>query len=883
MQNDRIKYILGAIVFAFSIVLYLMTVAPTVSFWDCGEFIACSYILGVPHPPGSPLFILMGRFFSLLPTGVDPAFRVNIMSPLAAAFANLLAFLILVKLVKVWRGGLDTSADKVIAYSGALIGALAFAATDSHWFNSAEAEVYAISTFATALVVWLALVWAERSEESGSGRYLLLIAYILGVSIGVHLLNLLALPVIALIIYFRKYEFKWSTFALTAAITLGAFLIIYLGIIKGLPKVANITYAGGYFGFYLIAILVIALFAVAWWSIKERKQVVALGLISAVLIVVGYSSYAMIYIRANQDPAINENDPSSPARLVSYLEREQYGQHSILDRESVWEESQKDPGAYIAPQTDSALEFVWDYQVKYMYGRYFAWQFVGKDEPGVDISQFYLLPLLLGLFGMWYHFQRDPRRGLVVLALFIMTGLAVVAYLNQPDPQPRERDYSYVGSFLAFSLWVGIGASGLIELIYENMKGAVRKYVALGVSILLFFAIPVQMLAKNYHTHDRSGNYVAWDYSYNILQSIEPNGIVFTNGDNDTFPLWYLQEVEGIRKDVKVVNLSLLNTHWYIKQLRDYSPSILPQSFTDDRIEQLYPMRFEEQTVEISAPRSEQNPDGKIRFKMKPTYGGQGIRVQDIMILRILEENLNERPVYFAITVASQNKINLDQYLRMDGLTLKVMPYKVGNTVAPEILRTNLLEEFKYRNLGDPEVYFNDNIRNLLQNYRSTFMQLAIYHYQQGDTTKTLETLNAMSESIPEETIPFTNRDIFLEIGRIYAKAGQPDVLGERLNEVLENPNLNMRRRLAYTSLYITQLEDYATADSILSGMYQQNPGNGQLIGMLLRVYEEQERWQEAYDLVSEWVSQNPQDQQARQMLKRYQRRLEQVDTTSVQ
>ena len=880
MQNDYVKYILGAVVFVFSLVLYMLTVAPTVSFWDTGEFIACSYILGVPHPPGSPLFILIGRIFGMLPTAADPAFRVNLMSPLSGALANLLTFLILVKLVKLWRGGLETVQDKVVAYSGALVGALAFAATDSHWFNVAEAEVYAMSTMATALVVWLAFVWAERSEEPGNERYILLIAYIMGLSIGVHLLNLLTLPVIALIFYFRKYRFQWSSFFATAAITLGIFLVIYLGIIKGLPKIANITYAGGYFGFYLIAIIVVALFGLAWWAVQQHKMLVSLITMSAILIVVGYSSYAMIYIRANQDPAINENDPSTPERLVSYLEREQYGQHSILDRQSVFQQSQKDPNAYIADQVDSTLEFVWAYQINYMYLRYFAWQFVGKNPPGVSIGQFFLLPLLLGFFGLWYHFQRDPKRWLVVLALFIMTGLAIVAYLNQPDPQPRERHYSYVGSFLAFSLWIGLGASGLVELVYEHTKGSLQKGLAYGLSVLLILAIPVQMLAKNYHTHDRSGNYVAWDYSYNILQSVAEDGIVFTNGDNDTFPLWYLQEVEGIRKDVKVVNLSLLNTHWYIKQLRDYKPRILPQSFTDAMIDQLYPMRFDAQTVEVSAPKSEENPDGKIQFQMKPTYGGQGIRVQDIMILRILEHNLRRRPVYFAITVSNTNKINLDEYLRMDGLAMKVMPYKVGNAVAPEIMETNLLEKFKFRNLGDPDVYFNDDTQNLLQNYRSTFMQLAIHYYQQGDTTKTVHVLDEMSEKIPEDTIPFTHQDIFLEIGRIYASAGRPEILRERLNMVMDNPELGTRRKLAYTSLYLTQLNDYSTADSILTRMRERNPGNGQILGMLLQVYEQQGRFQEAFDLVQEWVAQNPDDRRAQQMLNRYKQKLDNADTT---
>lgn len=880
MQHDRTKIVLGAFVFLSSLVLYLLTVAPTVSFWDCGEFIASSYTLGVPHPPGSPLFILIGRFFSLLPTAADPALRVNLMSPLSAALANLLVFLIIVKLVKIWRGGeLESTQGKIVAYVGGFVGAMGFAGTDSHWFNAVEAEVYAMSTFAAALVVWLILRWAERSEEPGHKRYLLLIAYVIGLSIGVHLLNLLALPVIALVIYFRKYEFQWSTFFATVAITLGAFLVVYLGIIKGLAKVMSIQYAGGYFGFFLIGIIVVGIFLWAWWAFRENKQLLALVLMAISLIFVGYTSYSMIYIRANQDPFINENDPSTPAKFVSYLEREQYGQHSIVDRQGVWQNSKNDPGAHIADQVNSTWGFVWEYQIKYMYVRYFNWQFIGRIGDNVDPTQFYMLPFLLGLFGMFHHFNRDSKRGLVVLALFIMTGLAVVAYLNQPDPQPRERDYSYAGSFMAFAIWMGLGASGLMELVFEKLQGGVQRIASYAMIAVLVLAIPAQMIGKNYHSHDRSGNYVAWDYSYNILETVEPNGIIFTNGDNDTFPLWYLQEVVGVRKDVRVVNLSLLNTHWYIKQLRDYEPQILPYSFSDRMINQMYPMRFQEQQVAVTAPKSEKNPDGKIQFEMKPTYGGQAIRVQDIMILRILEENLTKRPVYFAITVAQQNKINLDPYLRMDGLALKVMPYKVQGEIAAEKLEENLFEKYKYRNLGDPDVYFNNNIQKLLQNYRSTFMQLAFHYYQEGKYDKMANTLDEMSKAIPEDTIPFTNSDIFLEIGRMYAQAGRPEVLRERLDKTLDNPRLGIQRKIRYASLYISTLNDFETADSLFTEIYQQNPENGQVIGSLLRIYEEQQRWRDAYELVNSWVQNHPDDKNARQMLQRYERRIN-ADTT---
>jgi len=863
--------------------------APTVSFWDCGEFIATSYTLGVPHPPGSPLFILIGRIFSLLPTAADPALRVNLMSPLAGALANVLVFLIIVELVRLWRGELTSGWDKLIAYGGAVIGALAFAGTDSHWFNVAEAEVYAMSTMATALVVWLIFRWARHSEEPGHERYLLGIAYIMGLAIGVHLLNLLALPVIALVIYYRKYPFKWSTFFATTALTLAAFLFIYLGIIKGLPKLMSATYLDGNVGLFLVALVVLAVFLVAWWAVRNKRQTMAVALMSVALILVGYSSYTMIYIRANQDPAINENDPSTPARFVSYLDREQYGAHSILDRKGVWEESKQNPAARMANQAGSSLGFLWKYQIKYMYLRYFGWQFLGKTNytnprlaEQVDVTQFLLLPFLLGLFGMMYHFQRDPKRGLVILTLFLMTGLAVIFYLNQPDPQPRERDYSYVGSFMAFSMWIGLGASGILELIRDSLgkkKEKLARLIAYGLTGVLLLGVPIQMIAKNYSTHDRTGNYVAWDYSYNLLQTVEPNGILFTNGDNDTFPLWYLQEVEGIRKDVKVVNLSLLNTHWYIKQLRDYQPQILPASFSDETIDRLYPIQFKSRMIDISVPKTDQNPAGQISFQLDPTWS-DALRVQDIMILRILQENLGERPIYFAITVSEDNKINLDNYLRRDGLAQKVMPYKPENNVDPEILSENIYHKYQYRNIGDPGVFLNNDIRNLLQNYRSCFLQLAMYYYQQGDKENMRHVLDRMSAAIPEQTVPFSDQNAYLQIGQLYAEAGEPEMLRSRLDQVMQRPNLDVRQKLSYAWLYSSVLNEDEVADSIFSRVFQSDPTNGQAVGGLLQIYEKQQRWQEAYNLVDQWLQYNPSDQSAQQLLRQYEQKMQAPDST---
>jgi len=456
-MNYKVNRLIAGFILLFSFLLYLKTMAPTTSFWDCGEFIATAYIMGVPHPPGSPLFLLVGRLFSILPLFGDIGARVNLISPIASALAVMLLYLIIVRLVVMWRGEVVSLTDAIVTYGSAAVGALTFMVTDSHWFNAVEAEVYATSTFLTALTVWLILRWSQ-SEGISSGKdkkkshlhYILLLAYLLGLASGIHLLNLLALPFIALIIYFRRWEFTWTGLMITAALTLATYIVIHLGVIKGLPQLALAA------GLPAVAFAIIALIAATVWVIRQRKRNASIILTSLLLIVVGYSTYATIFIRSQHDPSIDENDPETIKQAVAYLEREQYGDWSIMDRARWTPETQH--------RYNSVGDFVWNYQVKKMYIRYFLWQFAGRGpsgsgrvspygatsaEDGVDWFQFGLpLALLLGFFGLGYHMVKDWKHGLAVLALFAATGLMVILYLNQPDPQPRERDYSYVGSFL---------------------------------------------------------------------------------------------------------------------------------------------------------------------------------------------------------------------------------------------------------------------------------------------------------------------------------------------------------------------------------------------------------------------------------------------------
>ena len=897
-RNNRLNRIIAGIIFLVSFLVYYDTMAPTVSFWDCGEFIATSYTLGVPHPPGSPLFLIIGRVFSMIPFSPDIAFRVNLISVFVSALAVMLLYLIIVKVIAHWRGGIKENSDVIIAFGGALVGALTFAFTDSHWFNAVEAEVYSMSTFFTAIVVWLILHWSERAEEKGNERYILIIAYMIGLAIGIHLLNLLALPFIALIIYFRKQSFEWKSFLITIGITGVTFVIIHNGVIKGLPKLASEI---GVFG---VVVAVLIVFGIMIWSIVNKQQLLSIVFTSMVLILIGYSSYTIIFIRSGQDPVIDENDPETVTAAVSYLEREQYGQvgrfprrykgipaqHEVVGAPANGQKySLSQKRKYMFYNVSKQWDFFWNYQVKKMYWRYFLWQFAGRGnstEPGVtafgannrqdgvDWSQFGLpLAFILGLAGMIYHFYRDEKEAFSMMTLFFLTGLAVIIYLNQDNPQPRERDYSYVGSFLAFSVWIGVGAAAIVENIIKKIKTEnIGHRLGMAVILLQVVLIPFAMVRANYHEHDRSGNYVAWDMSYNMLQSCEPHGIIFTNGDNDTFPLWYLQEVEGMRKDVTVANLSLLNTPWYIRQLRDSRPK--GEGFinlTDDQILGLTSglTPWKTQKIQIAVEGDPQNEDGYIEWVLKPTFANQALKVQDMMILRIINDAKWKYPIYFAVTVSPTNKIGLDKYLDMEGLTFRLQSHKV-DAINPGKMQDYLMTElgdstwstnfsqssllkvdsgqnksfwskdyqpgYLFRNLGNENVHYNPQIIRLLQNYRSAYMQLAVHYffdYQRlnrkedadpGEVEmlrlRVKETLDQMEKNLPERTIAIESKDLYFQIGQIYSEIGEKVRLRHILDNLESRRNLSVQDRIRYGQTYIQDLKDYENAKRIFKDLY---------------------------------------------------------------
>ncbi|MCB1059486.1 MAG: DUF2723 domain-containing protein [Calditrichaeota bacterium] len=896
------KWWFAAAVFAISLVVYSLTMAESVSFWDCGEFAACSYTLSVPHPPGSPLFLLVGRIFSMIPISPDIAVRVTWMSVLSSAFAILLAFLIIVRMIRMYRGREESEIDKLIVYGGAFIGSLSLAFSYSMWFNAVESEVYAMSQLLTHLVVWLILVWYEKADEPGNERWLLLIGYVIGLATGVHLLMILAIPALALVIYFRRREFELKSFAALIIGTGIVFIMVYPGVVKWLPAMAS------KFGSLAAPfILVIVLAGVFWWAASNRHGVIGTAVAGLLLVIIGYSAYTMIYIRSGLNPPIDENDPETPSAFLSYLNREQYGDRAMFPR--MWKGN---------PAYSSEWDYFWDYQINKMFNRYLLWQFVGRDgapeaeyqDAGVAptysivglltanptgilrwLAILTCAPLLLGFWGFFHQYSRDRTGWLITATIFFMMGYAIILYLNQDDPQPRERDYSYVGAFFAFAMWIGFGASAALDWISSKAKES--KGVVAGALAILIILTPGMLLARNYTMNDRSGNDVAWDYSYNMLMSCAPNGIIFTNGDNDTFPVWYLQEVEGVRKDVRLVNLSLLNTGWYIKQLRDREPKV-PLSFNDAYIDtyvdgqdarailsRYWPA--DKHKIELNTPEGRMSWDVPgavyIPYKQGEPRDPNFLRVQDQMILDILRTNYDRsktptpKSIYFAVTVANSNMVGLRDFLTMEGLVFKITP---GGSLGidAEMIKKNIFENFAghFRGINDPGVHFDDNVSKLLQNYRSMFLQLAYYYRSQPDAPgfqpqsystldeqwanfdklsnrdKALTLMRKMDQLIPEEIRPISNVELSLQIGRMFSDLGDNDELKKRLDWAEQRTDVSVDAKLRIAATYAGQMKDTVRASQIIKSAIGETPTAEQLYTAGTTMYQS-----EAYGQAAEY------------------------------
>ena len=708
----RYNLILGWGVFLVSSIVYLLTIEPTASFWDCGEFIATAYKMEVGHPPGAPFFMVLGRFATLFAGGdvTKMAIWMNRLSALASGFTILFLFWSLTHLVRKFYAPEDRNKPAVLVaiFGAALVGSLAYTFSDSFWFSAVEAEVYSTSSLFTAVVFWAILKWENVADEPGANRWLILIAYLMGLSIGVHLLNLLAIPAIVMVYYFKKYPVTTKGVIWALLVSVGILGVVNYMLIPGLTGLAGkfeLIFVNGMglpfnTGTVIYAVLLFGGLVTGIYLTHNRGKVmwntILLGIF---VIVVGYSSYAIIVIRSDANTPLDESNPDSVFSLLEYLNRDQYGDNPLVygaffnqrpidikegkpsyykgeedyykvdknrdyvyDKDAkgffprMWSTQDRHANEYMfwggideadlydvrrdgdgnpvmnqygtysydrsraigKPSFGQNIRFFLRYQVGYMYLRYFMWNFAGRqndiqgqgeltkgnwisgikfidearlgsqdDLPDFIVknkghNRYFMLPLLLGLLGAWFHYKRHNKDFWVVSLLFLLTGLAIVVYLNQYPLQPRERDYAYAGSFYAFAIWVGIGVAALIEWASRKKRSVIIAGAIVLASLIL---VPGIMARENWDDHDRSNRYTAPAFAHNFLNSCLPGGIMFTNGDNDTFPLWYLQEVEGFRTDVRIVNLSYLTADWYIQQMKQtfYDSYALPISMTHDQ------------------------------------------------------------------------------------------------------------------------------------------------------------------------------------------------------------------------------------------------------------------------------------------------------------
>ena len=717
----RHENIVGAGVFIIALGLYLKTMAPTISLWDSGEFIACAYTLGIPHPPGAPLYILWGRLFALLPVGSVEQ-RVVLISPLVSAAAIWCVFSTTTLLP---RGALKSGGtpfpsqyQRLAALAGGVVAALSLACSYTFWFNATEAEVYACSIFVVCLSVWLALRWSVEPSDEHSYRWLLFIVYMFGLSGGVHLLCLLTIPAILILIRCADSGLRRLIWVL---LVLGGSGLIVMAV-WGPSK------TGG-------AALILALAAGLYYLYRRDRHSCGLLIAALVLFGLGYSTYATLYIRSGLNPVIDENDPETWAALIKFLGREQYGTESLL--------------AGMLEAKASRLYQFWHLQMKYFFEQFqfplgeSAVKFRRATDPSQQSVAVSVLPYLLGLGGLLWQARRDWQRFLVVLALFTTMGFGLSAYLNMSDPQPRERHYVFVGMFYAFALWMGLGWSGLVETLGRRLCLSTRWLVALaGAGVLL----PVGMGVKLYNQVDRTGDYLGRDYGYNLLQSCAPNSILFTNGDNDTFPLWFLQEVEGIRPDVGVVHVGLLNTGWYIKQLRQRLPAI-DIRYTDTYIDSVL---TDTQRVDLGLrhwPGPKTIELAGLEIEVVP-FEQRMLRVQDIAVLKIVEWNDWGRPIFFSVAVPVENQVGLTPYLSLNGLAYRLVREREPGLDQKEMER-NFYRVFQWRNLLGREMTSDPGIAPLLFNYQAAVMQLADFYRQKGMDEALAQLLAWASQRIP--------------------------------------------------------------------------------------------------------------------------------------
>ncbi|MDA0748758.1 MAG: DUF2723 domain-containing protein [bacterium] len=762
----------AAAVFLFSLVVYFKTCAPSVTFWDVGEFIAASHLFGVPHPPGAPFHTLLGRLFTMLPIPGEIAFRVNLISVLAAAATVLLIHLCVVRILHYWLDP-NNKVHRLAMLTGGAVAALSTAFSTSFWANSTEAEVYALSMCFTLLAFWLALRWDTGGNHRD--RLLVFIVYLFGLGAGVHLQCLLTVPGILILVFTDLL--KDRPLKHQVLVVLGLILYPFLSILLPTEFMILMTLA------VLVALVVLQ----PTW---RNPWFWACALLAGLL---GFSTYFALIIRSGLNPLVDMNNPETWQNFKAFLSRQQYGTHSIFPRRGDF----------------------WDYQFN-IHIKYFLQQFPFYDgvtaafrravdtfEDPYEHITYSLLPVLLGIGGAVYHFRKDWKRFASVFAMFALMGIGLVLYLNMPDPEPREREYIFVGAYTFFGLWMGLGAAGLIVAAHRQFN----TISVAGLAACLVLLVPLGLLDLNYFSHDRSRDYISHDYAYNLLITCAPNAILFTNGDNDTYPLWFIQYVKGVRKDVRVVNLSLLKTPWYAKQLRDLEPRI-PINLSDDRIEQEVAARPWSTPQDISVSGLE------IKGKDVPTAeyltgtGNQRIQVLETHTLMIwwMIKQLNwTRPIYFAVTVPTSNMAGLRPYLTMEGMCFRLGTDHGLGQFDLDKTSDNLINIYHYTGVADSTVYKDAVARRLLGNYLVVFDALIRAYIQTNQPAEAFHVLQEAEKLVPPYAMDTDASwgalaEHYRTIAVKFAEAGYGKDALRSLEELLRlNPNTSDRDQIQET------------------------------------------------------------------------------------
>ena len=963
-KYSLINNVLGWVVFLIATTVYLITAEPTVPWWDCGEYTATADKLQVGHPPGAPTFQLIGSLFSIF-AGSDTslvAYTMNAMSAICSGFTILFLFWTITLLAKKFVKNKEemTLGQMIAIFASAVVGSLAYTFSDTFWYSAVESEVYAMSSCFTAISFWAILKWEEQADDKHNLRWLILIAFLVGISIGVHLLNLLAIPAITYVFYFKKYpnqeKNKKRNFILVGIISMLLvaiilyFIVPYIVIFAGKFEIFFTNSIGLPFNTGTIVYFVLLIGLLVWgvlYSIKKQKVILNTALLSVLFILIGYTTFFVLVIRSNANTPINENAPKDATALLTYLNREQYGDtplfHGqyynamVVDQEESSSKyiKDKESGKYIEvkqrgklvyesdkttifprmwssdasrnhptyykmwagidensdrkPTFAENLTYFFRYQVNHMYWRYFMWNFAGRqndiqshgillsgNEPtnvsngakdllhgnwitGIDFidemrlgpqdnlpvdlannagkNKLFCLPLLLGLAGLIFHIKKSPKDSFVVFLLFFMTGLAIVLYLNQPPAQPRERDYAYAGSFYAFSIWIGLGVYALYQWTrkIKQLSEVARASIIGGICLL---AVPVLMASEEWDDHDRSGRYMAREFARNYLESCEKDAILITFGDNDTFPLWYAQEVEGIRTDVRVLNYTLSGMHWYVEQLYNkvYESDKLP--FTLDK--KYYGLDLDVSLVtpsdepyrEITSVLNElksdpntttfdnngdsvkvlptnnfyisfnkakaaaqgiypkemvDNEEGRVEFSINipQEYRYEQLIRNELMLLDILGTNHFERPIY-VMNPRYLAKVfpNIQQYIRQEGIVFRIMPYPTNGGFNSEKTYNLFTEKFSWGGVNQEGVYLEEAVSvNNSKNMRGNFSILANNLVEKGQKQKAINVLDKAIKEFPNEKLHFDRYDIAL--AEVYLKAGEIKKGQDVLNKII--------------------------------------------------------------------------------------------------